>query len=569
MFKNSLSLQLAIFVAVVAAVSGGLSFVYSEALPYIHSEFPSIRRVHDERPYVINSVLSFASLLLSFFTFLRFSAFKRGVKGGFGAFDTLNEVISHAEFTSSTGLAFIDADGRILSGSPLLVRLSNVKSAVDLIGKRHTDVFSKRFCRLLDDLEENAKTTRMPAAVEVSDWTPFCEHQFGSIMIVASPAYQGDRFLGLVISLRSATELRLAEESAIMHQQNYQVLFDSLGIGVAVFRSAVAPDGGPDGYVTEANAAFKRLFEGLPLPYTEPASAVWPSFLEQDNLRDGINFILEGLPTFKCDLFSPLVGRHFAVELVRMPAGRVLALVSDQTEARTHEERALALNDKLQRNLAQQNEYVHEVLDDIAHFEQAANDIAESQLDRICQSVHKHADSYPDITEACSSLYRMLNQMSRYHGVLNLQYQDAALVQPGEVVSRLLEPISNRYPHISFEQKAVSAVVASQEVLTSILEQLILSVTNLPIVDGTPRIQIGGYGDFLRTGLYVAGWGFDFGGLILEIPEKDQPLDWLLTSDLELAVVRRMVAKHGGVLSVAPTSDLQGVQLSFTVGNPN
>lgn len=570
MLKNSLSLQLAVFLAVVAAVTGALSFVYSEAIPYLHNEFPSIRRVHDERPYVINSLLSFASLLLSFFTFVRFSAFKRGLKSGFGDFSQLNDVISHAEFSSDSGVFYLDANQQILSASPLALRLTAAEAAADLLGKRCDEVFSPKLCRLLEELQDKATTTRRPAAVEISDWSPYSSNTLGPIKVIATPSYQDGRFLGFAIVLRSKTELRLAEVSAIMHQQNYQVLFDSLQVGVAVFRPAVASDGGPDGYVTEANASFRRLFEGLPLPYTEPASVVWPSFLEQDRLREGVSQVLAGASSFKCELFSPLVGKHFEVELVPMPAGKVLAMVADQTDVRIHEQQVLALNDQLQRNLAQQSNYLRCVLDDIEHFHRATADVAEAQLDRVCHATSTIPDAPSDVSEACCELYRVLNQVGRYHAAVNLPYHDNSLVHPTDVVFRLLEPLSNRYPHITFSLGGLPAVVASHEVLAIIIEQLMVSLANLPVeaADGAARIIVGGQSDFLSTGIYVAGWGFDFTPLFIEIPETEQPLDWTVTSDLDLAVVRRMVTEHGGSLSLGPTDDGLGAKLSFTVGTP-
>ncbi|KVP39755.1 PAS domain-containing protein [Burkholderia ubonensis] len=568
MFKNSLSLQLAVFLAVVAAVTGGLSFVYSEAIPYLHNEFPSIRRVHDERPYVINSVLSLASLLLSFFTFVQFSAFKRGLKSGFGAFHNLNSVISSAEFGVDSGVLYLDEDRKILSASQLALRLSTVDVPADILGKRCDEVFPKKFSRLLEELEEKAKTTRRPAAVEVSDWSPYCSLTMGPVMLIATPAFQDGRFIGFAILLRSSHELRLAEESAIMHQQNYQVLFDSLQIGVAVFRPAVASDGGPDWYVTETNVAFKRLLEGLVMPYTEPASVVWPSFLAQDRLRDGISQVLAGAPTYRCELFSPALGKHFEVSLSAMPAGRMLAMFADLTDVRIHEQQVLALNDQLQRNLTQQSEYLQSVLDDIINYHQAVTDVSEAQLERILGVVSDLPSGCTEINEACSELYRLLHYVSRYHNTFNLSYRDNALVYPAEVVTRLLVSLTNRYPDITFNLGSLPGLVASPEVLTCIIEQLMVSLATLPRAEGAARIEVGGHGDFLSTGIYVAAWGFDFTPLFIEIPEEMLPLDWTLTSDLNLAVVRRMVTEHGGSLCLGPSGDNLGVKLSFTIGTP-
>jgi PAS domain-containing protein len=568
MFKNSVTFQLAVFLAVVAAITGGLSFSYSEAIPYLHSEFPSIRRVHDERPYVIESILSLVSLILSLFAISQIKTVKHGFKNGFGAFEALHGVLTTSEFSLDTGMFFLDANRKILSATQLPMRVAQVKSVAEMVGKRYGEVFPHKFARLIEELEAKSRTTRQPAAVEISDWSPYCPHPIGPVILMAMPAFRDGQYVGHTIVFRSATEIRLAEESAILHQQNYEVLFDNLQCGVAVCRLAVSGDGGPDAYVVEANPGFKRMMDGLPLPYTEPFSVAWPSFSIHDKLRQGIARVTSGEQSYQCQIFLPELGKHFDVTLAALSAGRFQLVFSDQTDVRSHEQQVLALNDRMQRNLARQSKYLSSLLDDIDHFHMAVSDVFEAQLDEVAQTAPNLLPPYGKVvSDACTKIYLITSQFNRYHMARSLPYQATTLVNPTEIAKKLLETLENRYPDVRFQVGALPVVVASQEVLTCIIERLLVTLASQRR-DEAARIVVGGVGGFLTTGVCVEATGIDCSSLFLEIPVDTQPLDWTLTSDLELATVRRMVAEHGGEMLIGPTEQGEGVRITVTVGSP-
>jgi hypothetical protein len=568
MFKNSVTVQMAVFMAVVAAITGCLTFSYSEAIPYLHSEFPSIRRVHDERPYVIESILSLVALILSLFAISQIKAVKQGFKTGFGSFDILNGVITSTQFSPDTGLLFIDANGKILTTTQLPMRVAQVSSPADMIGKRFDDVFRDKFVRLLEGLLEKSRTTREPVAVDISDWTAYCSQALGPLILIAMPSFRDGQYVGHTIGFRSTTEIRLAEESAILHQHNYQVLFDNLMSGVSVCRLAVSSDGGPDAYVVEANPAFKRMMDGLPIPYTEPCSVAWPSFTSHDKLREGIAKVTSGEQGYQCQIFFPELGKYFHVILAALSAGRFFLIFKDQTDVRSHEQQVLTLNDRMQRNLSHQSAYLTSLLDDIDHFHMAVADLSEAQLDRILKAVTNIDPPWAEeISQATTELYRVSSQFHRYHNARGLPYQATALVHPTEIITRVLEKLENRYPDVKFFVRKLPAVVASPEVLTSILERILATLAGQPHGDAA-RITVEGIGGFLTTGVSVEATGLTFTSLFLEIPSDTQSLDWTLTSDLELATVRRMVTEHGGELLIGPAEHGEGVRLSVTIGSP-
>lgn len=569
MLRKSLILQLAILAAVAAAVSGGLSFIYSEILPYLHNEFPSIRRVHDERPYVVNSVLSLISLVLSFSAFFYFSSFKRAVKVGFGDAGILCQVIGHSTFRDKEGVMYLDAQLHIIAVSQQTARMAGAPVYTDVLGKRPPEAFNSRLASLILSLQQTAESTKRQAAQEITDWKPYGDLPIGPVLLVVTPVYDDETLLGYTITFRSTKELKLIQSSAVLHQQNYQALFDTVQLGVAIFRAAVAADGGPDGYMLEANPAFKRLFEGLPLPYTEPASAVWPSFFSQTALREKLGRLLDGsAQSVRCDVFSPALGKNLDIAMAIMPDRRILFMVSDQTETRLQEQQIQALNERLQRNMTRQNDYMVRVLSDAAQFHEAAADLAGAELEHLMVAVGKLSGPESEtITRASEALYHVFTQINRYHTTDGYSYKQTALVYPVEIVRAIYAVMENRFPDIEFVIHDMPSVVANKDALSSILEQLIQSLASLPS-RAAARIEVGAQTDFTTSGIYISAVGLDFSSLLVEVPPTRELLDWTVTSDLDLAVARRMVEMHCGSLYIEPEGP-DGVRLFFTVGAPS
>ena len=566
MLVRSFALQLTVFGCAVAASSSSLTFLYFELLPILHTMFPAIGQLHTEHPYLFHGLLSLTSLFIAVCGLAKFSVFRRARE--FMNYNGLHELLEAGTFGTDYGILCLDADRRVLGGNSLIAKFAKAATINRLLNKRFESCVSENFARILIEVQDKARTTRQPAVLEVADWTHYSHVELGPVLIIANPAFKGARFLGYIIIFRSSTELRLAEDSAIMHQQKYQALCDTLQVGVAVLRPAVSSDGGADAYLVEANPAFRKLLEGLPMPYHVPCSAAWPHFSAQDSLREAIGLIVSGSPFSRCELFAPTIGKHFEFALSALPGGRILALMSDQTDMRVHEESVLTLNDRLERSLARQSDNLGQILQDIGSFNQATTDVVESYLDRVRDIGHQMQGPFAaELTETAAQLNRTLQQMLRYHEVPNLPYNESKLVYPNDLIARLATSLTKRYPHVSFNLTSLPAVVASVEVLTNIVEQLLVSVASLP-VEGAARVEVGGHSDFLNTGLYVAAWGFASDALFVEIPGDDQVLDWTMTSDLDLAVVRRMVANHGGNIFIGPTDDGAGIKMSVTIGTP-
>lgn len=291
--------------------------------------------------------------------------------------------------------------------------------------------------------------------------------------------------------------------------------------------------------------------------------------MHQQKLRDTISASIGSGKPVRCDFFSPALGKHIEVSFAQLPGGRILCMVIDQTELRLNEQKVLALNDQLQRTVSKHTEVVTRLLDDIQNFNQATADVVEMHLDELKRLMPElPEEAAATVNTAACGLYQCLNQMLRYHNVAHLPFKETSLVHPAEVVTRLLEPVGNRFPEVAFAIGSLPGVVSNREILANVIEQLMVSLAQLPVDAPPGRIEISSQLDFLSTNISVSGWGFDTSSIFLETPAERQLLDWTLTSDLDLATVRRIVVKHGGELYIGPTTDGEGVELSFSIGTP-
>lgn len=567
--KRYSSLKLIIYVAAASIIVAGLVAIDSILLPYLYGSLPEQHNLHQLQHYITDIVVITLGVLAAVYTIARVSKIEVFLSSYLHRFSALHQVVRWAAFAPDTGLAFVRADGKIAAITPFLDKLAEKKSGSTALGEYYFDVYPDNLARTLKDLVEQARAAKTVAAIDIPDWSNYCAQKVGPAVVYITPAFNDETFEGFIIVVRNTADVQSAVNSAIYYQMHYQILFDTVPIGVGVFRPSIASDGSVDGYMLESNAAFKKAVEGMTLPVNEPLSTVWPTFFQQDALRDAFSETLSTGHPVRCDFFSPALGKHFEGVLAPLPGGRLLGMVTDQTELRLNEHKVLALNDQLQRTLAGQSKHMANILEDIQHFNQATADIVETHLEQLRQVIPKLNEEDAEVLSTVSAgLYQNLNQMLRYHNVANMPFNETALLHPAEVVTRLLEALGNRFPDICFQVGSLPGVVANREVLTSILEQLMVSLAQLPVLDGPARIAVGSHRDFLSTNITVSGWGFDSGQIFLETPTERQKLDWTITSDLDLATARRMVTKHGGDLYIGPTEDGTGVELSFSIGSP-
>ena len=567
--NHATTLLLAIYVVLAVSIAGSLAAVDSYVLPFLYEKSPFLLNMHRSYPYLIDIFVDMFEISAGVLLALKAPFLEVKLKKLIHRRSVVFDVINASDFAADTGLTFIDVDGRILASTKLMVDLAEKKRTDSIVGVRYHYIYPDNLARVLAELIEKAKYTRTVAAIDIPEWSGYTSLSIGPAVLYVTPSFEGDEYIGGIIVIRSTADVRTAENSSIFYQMHYNILFDTLPVGVAVFRPSIAPDGGPDGYVLTANPALRKSVEGIALPFNEPCSVVWPSFIHQTKLRESISAALSGCDPVRCEFFSPALGKHMEVYLAQLPGGRILTMLLDHTELRMNEQKVLALNDQLQRTIHTQTEYVTRVLEDIQNFNQATADMVEMHLDELKQlSPRLPEQESAVVTEAACGLYQCLNQMLRYHNVAHLPFKDTVLVHPAEVVTRLLEPLGNRFPDVAFAIGSLPGVVSNREILSNIIEQLMVSLAGLPVETAPGRIEVSSRRDFLTTNITVSGWGFDTSPIFLETPAERQALDWTLTSDLDLATVRRMVVSHGGELFIGPTPDGVGVELSFSIGSP-
>lgn len=522
---------------------------------------------YDERILLTMGAVSLSALLLSAYSFCRLLSLRQNGKLK-RQFDTLSRLIASAEFSPNNGVLYIDHNRRILAASSMMLKLAGLEGD-EILGKSFEQVFTSKFARLLFELQEKAMLTRRPAAAEISDWLPYSPLSLGPVRVIATPSIEGGNVVGFIMLLRSAAELKLTEESAQLHQQNYQVLLDTLNIGVAVFRPAVSPvDGGADAYLVEANAAFKKMFEGVSLPYNEPCSVVWPSYTSQPSLREGMVVVFAGGGNYRFDFFSSVLCKYLAVNLAALPGGHILATFSDQTETRLNENQVLQLNDQLQRTLGKQSAHLAFLLQDIEQVNAVTADQVQGALEHANRLIEKlPPDQQVEASALLAQVDNTLSATQTYYEAARLPYKDNYLVYTDEIFNKLQPKLTEKFPTVRFVTGKLPALVASPKVMEQVMERLLSRIASMPSV-GAARVEVGEHTDFLSAGIYVAAWGFDTENLFVELPNLAQPLDWSLSGDLDLATIRRMVVEHGGQMSLVATDDGGGFRIFFTIGSP-
>lgn len=547
------------FMATITAMSGGLSIRIASASGN-YPEIPGAAFNAEDQIHLLLTVIGIGSLCLSFFCVAWVWRIQRHKEPA--QFNALSRLITAAEFSKDSGIIYLDANRRILAVSQLPAQLATL-AARKLVGKTVEQVYSSKFARLLYELQESAFATRRAASAEINDWSLYTPVRVGGVRVITTPSFVGDVLEGFVIIFRPTSEIRLTEDAAILHQQHYRALFDALTIGVAVFRPAIcAADGGADAYLAEANEAFKNMFCGVSLPYAEPCSVVWPSFFNQPQLRAGLRAITNGEPTARCEFFSPVLGKHMDVGLSAFPGGKILATFSDQTEHRLNETQVLHLNDQLQQTLSKQRAQLMAVLADISFFNDAAVARLQTTLEKLEPAV-----SVASNEKTQEEVQHLMSQMVYYHEVVNLPYRESYLVSTAEVTNRLQLALSQQFPDIQWVIGKLPSLVASPTVIEAILHRLLECICRLP-AGRAAKIEVGEQRDFLNTGLYLRGSGFDTTSLFVELPSTPASLDWTLTSDLDVAAARRMIAAHGGTLLLCGTENGADFQISFTIGAP-
>ena len=553
------------------AVAGGvtLGFGLSELMPWL--QVPSFWATFFLwEPQYTTVVLGASAWLLLYVTYRR----------NFGRTQQLSEreqrrlaqhVMSSAELSEGAGLIIVSADERILEVNELPLRL--IEHAVpsahtrDPRGRLLTEVYVPRLAQFFRQLLQQAQTARKTAIAEIEDWSLYSDHSFGHTRVSACPSFDERGYCGALLVFRNLAEVKLLQSAASQAKQDFRLLFDNLPYSVAIFKPAPGTLPGTEISLLEYNAAFQQLFAGLYDPPTTLAEFVRYDFLRMPELRDGMAQLLVQGDRVRFQFFQPIMSRHIDVTLARFTEGRFLALVHDYTEQELYAEQVLQLNDQLRITVGQQRAHLVTWMEDRDRFIEAAADQVASCLDK---AIPQSDPLHPCAQVAISALQNLAWQLVEYSGTASLPYGQSELVSTRDLLQRLLESYRLQRSDVAWDTEALPWLMASPVVLEEVLRRLLDRLLRLPLQSGvlTARLEISGYSEFLNSGLRLGVTGLDVTGLLLEVPEQMQALDWTLSGDLDLATVRRIITTHGGTLSVGPWAD-GGVLIAFSLGTPN
>lgn len=468
--------------------------------------------------------------------------------------DFVERLIQRIHYPLTRAVIIADAQGRIISCTDsLLAHFGLVLSQVQQ--RRASEVFPDRFAQLLDSVALMAVQARALQTVCIKGWVKETADA-PPIRVMCNPAFdEEDALLGFIMVCEDVTDMKLAERAAYQSKLGYTLLVEGLPIGVAVIQGYMTHDGLPDGRVLEANPAFHKFFSGADVQHSLLSN--WPQLKNQPKLLTGVSRALTSSTPFTYDL----PGGKLCLRILPIEDSRFYLLVNDSAEQKRNEQQVLLLNDQLNRSLADYKARTESITDDVNQF--------------IHVSVEQLQMALEDLTE--SSVAKTVEKLE-YIRTCMLQYAHATLLpyhtkleDLREIVPKVLNQVYEQHgePNVMVSSTPLPKLVLSRSVLESILRRLLDVVLTCEKVS-ISTVQVGVDQEFLDTKVYVFASGFDFSHLFLDEPPTDEEvsLDWSQSSNLALAIVRRMVNFHGGSLSWSREASLS-LKISFTLGAPH
>lgn len=478
-------------------------------------------------------------------------------------------LMAHADMGDDNGVVFLTADASILALSRLPLSLAyEHQPGVDPQGLWLQEAFAPRLSGFLQRLLQQARQTKQPAVADIVDWTLYSSVSRGAIRVMASPAYDDASYRGALLIFRNLAENKLLQQSLRQAQQSYQALFDGLTHAAAVFRPVPGPvPGTTDGLLLECNAPFRQLFAGLYEPPVTLVEFIRSHFVRVPQLRDAMAQLLTQGDRVRVEFFSDILGKYLDVNLAQLPGDRVLAITVDRTEQQLYAEQVLQLNDQLRLTVERQHARLAALTEERDRFIEAVADQVLASLDEAGSlSLPDPACAGTPMTQALRAL---AGQLVYYASVTSLPYAQSELIDTRQLLQRLVAQRQAARKDLAWALGELPALMGAPDVLANVLNRLFDVLESLPRLASvnTARITVSGWCEFLASGLSLAVVGLDARGLLVEVPETAQPLDWRLSGDLGLAIVRRMLVTHGGSLSLCAQAD--GFAIRFTLGTPD
>ena len=472
-------------------------------------------------------------------------------------------LMTHADLGYGSGIVYLTADSNILALSRLPLRLAyEHRPQVDPTGLPLQEAFAPRLAEFFLRLQQQARLSRQPVAADIVEWTGYSAEAHGAVRVTASPAYGPGGYWGALLVFRNQGEVKHLQQVLQQSQQDYQVLFDGLPYAAAVFRpiSGVVP-GTTESLLLECNTPFRQLFEGLYEPPVTLVEFLRSHFIRVPQLRDAMAQLLTQGGRVRIEYFSTVVGRHLEVILAQLPRNRVLVLTLDHTEQQLYAEQVLQLNDQLRLTISREQARLAALTEERDRFIEAVSD----QVCVIAEGITTPQGSGQPEAQA---LQRVASQLMHYASVASLPFGQSELIATRELLPRLLAPRKTQRTDLDWELGALPAMMGSPAVLTQVLQRLFDVLEQLPRLESVKkaRIRVTSWSQFLTSGLSLVAVGLDGSDLLLEVPDTPQPLDWTLSSDLELSIVRRMLITHGGSLVVG--AQAEGFAIRFSLGTP-
>lgn len=484
---------------------------------------------------------------------------------------TLGYLLSRAEFSTGSGLCVKDNRGLILICNETLLKPFNLRQHM-VLGRRSEDVFPPRVAAAFADVERRAIDARAPATFDMQRHPDVPDEGISTIRITASPIfYEADTSVlaGLMLITRDVTEIKLIEQAAFKSRMDYRHLLDNIPMIVSVCEFLPNHGAGlPHFAVMETNTAGLPMLDDMHLKLGESVFDQYPFLARLPDFIAVVESIRDGGPPAHAQIFWEPLGRTLDGLYASCGDGSFTVMIRDITEPLQSEHQLLRLNDQLFRAKADCHLAMEALLTDHNAFMHAVVEVVQeplAKLRNITQYIPK--DANPAYQRSTLLIQKTMERVQRYANASMLPFEPS-LLDLNLTAAQLVTNARHVHPRTLINLGPLPILRTSEPVFRSIFGSLM----NL-MVSGTQGqvINVHAEARFMDTLICMGPVPADCPVLsrLLDYPGLDDwaELTWDLSDDLDLALVRRLVAYHGGELMVRHVAPGQAY-LGFFLGAP-
>lgn len=517
-------------------------------------------------------LLAGVDLVLFTLALRRFPKLHNFISDGYSPrFGTLGFLLSRSEFSAGNGLCVKDRDGLILICNDTLLKPYDLQQS-KVLGRRSEEVFPPRVAAAFADVERRAIEARAPAIFDLQRHRDVPDRGISAIRITATPIfYENDKgnLAGLTLITRDITEIKLIEQAAFKSRMDYRHLLDNIPMAISVCEFLTKTGAAlPEFVIVETNKAGLPMLDETQLRLGTPMFEQFPFLARATELVTVLESIRVDGPQARVELYWEPIGRTFECLFASCGDGCFTVMSKDITEPLQSEMQLLRLNDQLFRAKAECSQAMEDLLTDHNAFMHAVVEVVQEPLSRL-RNTTQHIPQAEKVAYQTATLLiqKTMERMQRYANSSLLPFSPG-LLDLNITARHIVNTYQHVHPDTVFNLAPLPILRTSDPVFRSILSCL-LGI----MVSGEQGQVINIYAESRVMDTLVCVGPIPAGcpilGSLIEEPDllAWTALTWELSDDLDLALVRRLVAYHGGQLMIRHISPGQ-TYMGFFLGAP-